>query len=84
MPKSPAPEPDKAPSFEQRLDELDAVVKQLETSELPLEKAIELFERGVKLSESCRKELLEAETRVEILLKKGASVEPEPFEPEEE
>jgi exodeoxyribonuclease VII small subunit len=38
-----------------------------------------LFERGVSLSGACRKQLEEAETRVEILLKKGNEVKPEPF-----
>lgn len=83
MPKSSAPQPEKTPSFEQSLDELEAIVKQLEASELPLEKSLELFERGVKLSETCRKQLTEAETRVEVLLKKGDSVQAQPFDEEE-
>jgi exodeoxyribonuclease VII small subunit len=68
-----------APAFEQSLTDLEAVVKELEGGELPLEKAIQLFERGVGLSAACRKQLEEAETRVEILLKKGQEVKPEPF-----
>jgi exodeoxyribonuclease VII small subunit len=76
---------DEAPSpasFEAGLDELETVVKQLERGDLPLERALELFERGMKLSEQCRKQLLDAETRVEILLKKNDKVRPEPFDPE--
>lgn len=61
--------------FEQSLGELEAVVKQLESSDLPLEKALELFARGMRLSETCRKKLTDAETRVEILMKKGDAVE---------
>ena len=68
--------------FEQSLGELENVVKQLESADLPLEKALELFERGMHLSEACRKQLTEAETRVEILMKKGDDVEAEPFLPE--
>jgi len=68
-------------SFEAGLEELESVVRQLEGSELPLEKALELFERGVALSDSCRKQLLEAEARIEILLKKNGQVTPEPFQP---
>lgn len=68
--------------FEQSLGELETVVKQLESSDLPLEKALELFERGMHLSEACRKQLTEAETRVEILMKKGDDVEAEPFLPD--
>jgi exodeoxyribonuclease VII small subunit len=54
----------------------------METGELPLEKSLELFERGVALSEACRKRLDEAETRIEILLKKGRKVEPAPMPPQ--
>jgi exodeoxyribonuclease VII small subunit len=72
-------DPSPAPAFEQSLVELEGVVKELESGDLPLEKAIALFERGVELSGACRKQLEEAETRVEILLKKGNGVKPEPF-----
>ena len=69
-------------SFEVSLDELEHVVKQLEAGDLPLEKSLELFERGVNLSDACRKQLEEAETRVEILLRKEGKVQAEPFRPE--
>lgn len=69
--------------FEQSLDELEGVVKELEKADVPLEKALELFEKGVRLSEACRKQLADAETRIEILIKKGQRVEAEPFGPEE-
>jgi exodeoxyribonuclease VII small subunit len=68
-------------SFESCLDELEQVVKQLEAGDLPLERAIELFERGMGLSESCRKQLEDAETRVEMLIRKDGKVQPEPFRP---
>ena len=68
-------------SFEQELDELEKVVKQLEGGDLPLEKSLELFERGVSLSDSCRKQLESAETRVEILVKRGTGLRAEPFKP---
>jgi len=71
--------PEKPLAFEAGLAELEKIVQQLESSELPLEKAIELFEKGMQLSESCRKQLTEAETKVEILLKKGNKVEAQPF-----
>jgi exodeoxyribonuclease VII small subunit len=66
-------------SFESCLDELEQVVKQLEAGDLPLERAIQLFERGMGLSESCRKQLEEAETRVEMLIRKDGKLQPEPF-----
>ncbi|HJT88987.1 MAG TPA: exodeoxyribonuclease VII small subunit [Bryobacteraceae bacterium] len=68
-------------SFETCLDELEQVVKQLEAGELPLERALELFERGMSLSETCRKQLEDAETRVEMLIRKEGKIQPEPFRP---
>jgi exodeoxyribonuclease VII small subunit len=70
--------------FEDGLKELEAVVKELESGDLPLEKAIELFEKGMALSQRCRKQLEEAETRIEQLIKRGEKVEPEPFGNEKE
>lgn len=78
--------PGKADSFEKNLERLDAIVRQLEDAELPLEKALQLYEEGMKLSEVCHKQLEEAEGRVEILMKKVGSPGrrvAEPFEPEE-
>ena len=68
-------------SFEAGLTELESVVKQLESGDLPLEKALELFEKGVQLSETCRKQLEEAETRVEILTRRGNTIQAEPLKP---
>ena len=76
------PDAKPAESFEACLDELEQVVKQLEAGDLPPEKSIELFERGIGLSDACRKQLEEAETRVEILIRKEGKIQPEPFRPE--
>jgi exodeoxyribonuclease VII small subunit len=73
------PENTETPGFEACLAELEKVVKELEAGDLPLERALQLFERGVELGNACRKQLEEAETRVEILLKKNGKVQPEPF-----
>ncbi|MFN9458047.1 MAG: exodeoxyribonuclease VII small subunit, partial [Acidobacteriota bacterium] len=48
---------EKPPSFEAGLAELEAVVKELEGGDMPREQAIALFEKGVHLSDSCRKQL---------------------------
>jgi len=69
-------------SFETCLDELEKVVKELEAGDLPLERSLELFERGMGLSELCRKQLEAAETRVEMLVRKEGKLVPEPFRPE--
>jgi exodeoxyribonuclease VII small subunit len=75
-------EPEKPATFEAGLDELESVVKELESGELPLERALELFEKGMKLSAACRTQLEAAETRVEILTRKGDKVQPEPWNPD--
>ncbi len=78
------PKTGKSESFEKNLERLDAIVRALEDAELPLEKALQLYEEGMKLSEVCHKQLEEAEGRVEILIKKaGGKVAAEPFEPED-
>ena len=69
-------------SFETGLQQLEQIVKEMESSELPLERALELFEKGMRLSETCRKQLEEAETRIELLVRKGDKVQPEPFRPD--
>jgi exodeoxyribonuclease VII small subunit len=68
-----------APSFEASLEELEKIVKEMESGDLPLERALHLFENGMRLTETCRKQLEEAETRVEILTRRGDRVTPEPF-----
>jgi len=73
-------------SFESSLDELERIVQQLEAGDLPLERSLELFEQGVRLSRECQKRLDEAERKVEILLRgNDGAYKATPFEePEEE
>ena len=54
-------------NFESSLEELERIVRELEHGDLPLEKSLELFEQGVKLSRACQERLSEAERRIEIL-----------------
>ena len=54
-------------NFETSLEELERIVRELERGDLPLEKSLELFEQGVKLSRACQERLNEAERRIEIL-----------------
>lgn len=68
------------PRFEECLQRLEKIVDELEKGELPLEKALGLFEEGIALSASCRKELEAAEGKVEILLKQNGKLQPEPFD----
>jgi len=69
------------PKFEEGLQRLEKIVQELEKGEAPLEKSLTLFEEGMKISTTCRKELEEAEGKVEILLKQNGKLQAEPFEP---
>lgn len=70
--------------FEAGLDELEKIVKEMESGELPLERALQLFEKGMQVSETCRKQLEEAETRVEMLVRRGQQTIAEPMAAESE
>ena len=69
-------------SFEASLEELERIVKELEKGDLPLEQSLSLFESGMQLSSRCKRQLEEAETRVEILMRKGSEIVPVPFNPD--
>ena len=56
------------PSFESQLAELEKVVEKLERGDLSLEESVTLFERGVHLSNACKKQLSTAESRIQVLL----------------
>lgn len=71
-----------SPSFEASLAELEHIVKELEKGDLPLEQSLTLFENGMRLSAECKRQLEEAESRVEILMKRGTEMAAVPFNPE--
>ncbi len=56
-------------SFEASLESLEQIVQQLENGDLPLEKSLELFEDGIRLSRQCQERLNQAERRIETLLR---------------
>jgi exodeoxyribonuclease VII small subunit len=60
---------EQARSFEASLEALERIVQQLESGDLPLEKSLELFEQGVRLSRECQERLSQAERRIEVLLR---------------
>jgi len=63
----------RTPDLEKSLVELEDIVQQLEDGDLPLEKALKQFEKGVKLSRDCQTALRAAEQRVQILMKDSLS-----------
>jgi exodeoxyribonuclease VII small subunit len=72
-------------SFEQALAELESIVSRLEDESVPLEEALKLFERGVKLARRLKGQLAAVEKRVEQLLaeaEEGQEPLTAPFAPE--
>ena len=67
----------KKQSFEESLLRLDEIVKALEQGEVPLDRALTLFEEGTKLLKSCGRQLDQAEQKVVRLMKgeEGAPAE---------
>ena len=75
----------KAINLEKALTDLEAIVDELESGELPLEKAMKRFEEGIKLTRGCQAALKEAEQKVEVLLKNaGGDEELDLFEVEDD
>jgi exodeoxyribonuclease VII small subunit len=70
--------------LEKSLTALEALVEKLETGDLPLEKALAEFERGIKLTRQCQSALQAAEQRIEILLAQSDTAEPVAFDDEGE
>lgn len=69
----------KSMNFEQSLERLEKIVKDLEQGEAPLDEALELFDEGVKLIMDCGKKLDSAEQKVKKLVK-GPDGEPQEAE----
>jgi exodeoxyribonuclease VII small subunit len=67
-------------SFETSLASLEQIVAQLESGDLPLERALALFEEGVGLARRCQSQLEEAERKVEMLLRERGEIKVVPFE----
>jgi len=70
-------------SFETAMEQLEAIVAQLESGDVPLETAIELFQEGMKLSQLCGSKLEQVERKIEMLIESEQGVEKRPFAPEE-
>ncbi|GGD64719.1 exodeoxyribonuclease VII small subunit [Lacimicrobium alkaliphilum] len=69
-------------SFEEALNELEQIVEQMEQGELPLDKALQQFERGVELTRLSQNRLRQAEQKVQQLLQQQGQSELVPFSDE--
>ena len=57
--------------FEKTLSDLQAIIEELESENLSLDKMVHLFEDGVKLMKICRTQLDEVENRITTLVKEN-------------
>ncbi|MBV8639281.1 MAG: exodeoxyribonuclease VII small subunit [Candidatus Eremiobacteraeota bacterium] len=64
---------DSSNSFESKLARIDAIVKELETNQVPLDRAIELFKEGKALSRECEAMLKSAQEQVDRAMSDGGS-----------
>ena len=72
-------------NLEKSIADLETLVDELESGDLPLEKAMKKFEEGIKLTRLCQKALKEAEQKVEVLVQSAGGEEAlEPFDLEDE
>ncbi len=71
-------------NLEKSLADLEELVEELESGDLPLEKAMKKFEEGIKLTRGCQTALKEAEPKVEILLQSAGGEDLEDFEVDED
>ena len=69
-------------NLEKSLADLEDLVEELESGDLPLEKAMKKFEDGIKLTRGCQAALTDAEQKVEVLLKSAGGDHLEEFEVE--
>jgi exodeoxyribonuclease VII small subunit len=65
----------KTVNLEKSLEQLESLIDELESGDLPLDTAMKKFEEGIKLTRSCQSALKDAEQRVEILLKSAGGEE---------
>jgi len=75
---------EKEQGFEESLGMLEKIVAQLESGDLPLERALDLFEEGIGLARRCQSQLEDAEQKVEVLLRERGAIKTFPFESKSE
>ena len=70
--------------FEEKIEDLEKIVSQLENGDLNLDDSVSKFEEGIKISKECNKILEDAEKKITILLNKDGEIKEENFTTEEE
>lgn len=65
--------------FEEAMDRLELIVRELEHGDVPLEKAIDLFQQGMKLSQLCGAKLEQVERKIEMIVEEDGELRKKPF-----
>ncbi|QYR19996.1 exodeoxyribonuclease VII small subunit [Paenibacillus sp. sptzw28] len=71
-------------SFEEAMERLETIVSKLESGDIPLETAIDLFQEGMKLSQLCGAKLEQVERKIEMLIESENGFHKKPFAPANE
>lgn len=71
-------------NFEEAMEQLEKIVSQLENGDVPLEKAIDLFQEGMKLSRYCSQKLEQVERKIEILIEEDGVYNKKSFQTPED
>ena len=66
--------------FEKALQTLESLVENMESGDMTLEKSLQAFEEGIKLTKECQQALKEAEQKVEILMSQNPEAPLQPFD----
>ncbi|OAB32725.1 exodeoxyribonuclease VII small subunit [Paenibacillus macquariensis subsp. defensor] len=66
-------------NFEQAMSQLEEIVDELEHGDVPLEKAIELFQKGMGLSQLCSQKLEQVERKIEMIVEEDGELRKKPF-----
>ncbi|KHE71663.1 exodeoxyribonuclease VII small subunit [Halobacillus sp. BBL2006] len=70
-------------SFEEAMEQLEGLVEKLETGEVPLEKAIQYYQEGMKLSKICNEKLGNVEKQMQQIMNEHGEFEPFSIQEEE-
>ncbi len=71
---------DEGSSFEEDLTRLEDIVRKLDAGDMPLEKALALYEEGLGLSKRCSVMLDQAQSRIEAIMEKDGKFEKSKFD----
>ncbi|MDF2178026.1 exodeoxyribonuclease VII small subunit [Aliiglaciecola sp. CAU 1673] len=71
-------------SFEAALAELEGIVSKMEQGDLPLEEALQQFERGIQLTKISQAKLQQAQQKVQVLMEQQGQADLVPFDSDQE